>query len=164
VGLLLPTTNETARSRSRAGCQWLLVCLLSVLSVRFDFVFNVGRTYYVSPIFFLKGYVVTTKVKPQWEDVSSFSQNDKERIPNCFAIRFGDRSLKLTVHRHIHYKPDQWLASCQPDLFRQKLLESKDIEEAKVEALHRLKAMLTEITGDLDSLAPFKKTTKKTKK
>lgn len=74
-----------------------------------------------------------------WNDVSSFSQGDKERIPNCWKIKGG--KLTVTVHRHIHFKKDDWLLSCEP-WFSQHLLDSKEVEEAKNEALQKVRGAL----------------------
>ena len=67
-----------------------------------------------------------------WKNVSSFSARTKDRTPN--AWKFNARGVILTVHRHIHYPPDVWLASAEP-FFDMKELTAKDPEKAKKEAI-----------------------------
>jgi hypothetical protein len=67
-----------------------------------------------------------------WKDETSYTQGDKERIPRSW-VRW-DGLLRVTVHRHIHYPPDQWLLSCAP-WFDKRELESKDADAAKDEAV-----------------------------
>ena len=47
-------------------------------------------------------------------------------------IRLG--SFRLSIHRHIAYDPDVWLASCSHH-FSAKVLRSKNLDDAKKEAL-----------------------------
>ena len=70
-----------------------------------------------------------------WKDVSSYSQSDKERVPNCFRASAG--GIVVTVHRHIHYAKDDWLMTCDP-WFSQALLESKSADDAKAEAIQKV--------------------------
>jgi hypothetical protein len=74
-----------------------------------------------------------------WKDVSSFSQSDKERIPNCFRATGG--GVVVTIHRHIHYAKDDWLMTCEP-WFHPRVLDSKDTEDAKAEAAQKVTAAL----------------------
>jgi hypothetical protein len=67
-----------------------------------------------------------------WKDASSYSKSDTDRSPNCWVAKAGN--LRLTLHRHIHYPKDTWLLSCAP-FFDKRVLLSKDIVEAKSEAL-----------------------------
>lgn len=76
----------------------------------------------------------------KWKDKSSFSRDDQERTPNCFEARFG--GFKLVVHHHIYYPKDQWLATCHPELFTRRELQSKDLAEAQREAISMLRAEL----------------------
>lgn len=81
-----------------------------------------------------------------WKDISSFSQSDKVRTPNCFETRCG--KFRLIVH-HYHGCGDTWFASCHR-IFEQHELKSKDIEDAKVEAVELLKKILTEALESLN--------------
>jgi len=76
----------------------------------------------------------------QWKDVSSWSRTETDRSePKSWEAKIG--VFRLTVHRHIHYPPDTWLASCQPDVFDKLELRSKKIDEAKGEAVAKLKVI-----------------------
>ena len=78
----------------------------------------------------------------KWEDISSYSRNDKERIPSVWQIDIG--GLSLCVHRHIHYPKDSWLFSCDL-LFDKYELDSKNIDEAKDEAINLVKIKIEHI-------------------
>lgn len=71
-----------------------------------------------------------------WEDETTYSQNDKKRIPSIFVFYAG--KLRIVVHRHIHYPEDQWLLSCY-GIFDKYKLSHKDIKDAKNEALRIVK-------------------------
>lgn len=85
----------------------------------------------------------------KWDDTSSHSQGDKERLPNRFETRIG--AFRLVIHRHIHYPPDQWLASCHPNMFSCFELCSKDLESAKCQAVARLQSILLEAIEQITS-------------
>lgn len=70
-----------------------------------------------------------------WRDVTSFSQNAKDRTPRTWNAKFGAFNLVLT--RHMDYAPDQWTAYCH-GVFPQRAMASKDVGEAACQA----KAML----------------------
>lgn len=94
-------------------------------------------------------------MKVEWKDISTFSQSDKERKPRSFEARIG--KLRLSVHRHIHYEPDDWLMDFG-DFGTMRLLKSKDIEDAKREASDIAMEMLSDamdaIQGLIESHAP----------
>jgi hypothetical protein len=69
----------------------------------------------------------------KWSDTTSYSQSDKERIPAQFTLTL--KSIRITVHRNIHYPKDQWLLSCHRLKIDNFELKNKDIEKAKDEAL-----------------------------
>jgi hypothetical protein len=79
----------------------------------------------------------------QWKDVTSYSRDDKERIPSSFETRAGD--LRITVTRHIHYPPDVWLLSVA-EYSRLNLIElrSRDLADAQAEALTLVRTRLHE--------------------
>ncbi len=83
-----------------------------------------------------------------WKDVSSHSQNDTKRETNCMRAQAG--SVYLTVHRHIHYEKDDWLASCSP-LFDKRLLKAKELPLAMGEAEQLL---LSEARKIVDAVQP----------
>jgi hypothetical protein len=84
----------------------------------------------------------------QWKDETSYSR-EGSREPNCWAAKFGRFTLK--VHRHIHYQPDDWLASCD-NVFSQFLLKSKEIEQVKHEAIVKLRVVLEVALEDIGRL------------
>lgn len=56
--------------------------------------------------------------------------------------------FKLSITRHIHYQPDDWIANCSY-IFSRILLKNKDINLAKAEAEQKLKLILEEALKDL---------------
>lgn len=86
----------------------------------------------------------TEKTMPEWKDTSTFSQGDKVRTPNCWRISGG--GVTIILHRHIHYEKDDWLMSCEP-WFTTRMLQSKDVDDAKAEALQKVKTALSEAHG-----------------
>jgi len=70
--------------------------------------------------------------KATWEDGSSYSQGDKERIPSVWVLRAPD--IKIIVHRHVHYEKTDWLLSMD-GAFEKKVLLSSMIDNAKAEAV-----------------------------
>jgi hypothetical protein len=79
----------------------------------------------------------------KWKNVSS-KRNDNSGI---WQAHFG--KYRLTVHKHIYYPPERWLVSTHPDLFTTVLLDAKDLEGAKKEAVVMLKVALEQV---LDSI------------
>lgn len=82
-----------------------------------------------------------------WKDITTYSQNDKERIPRIWHINVGP--FRVSVHRHRHYEPDQWLLSTVPALFDCELLSSGDLEEAKCQALAKLQVACQETIDEI---------------
>lgn len=68
----------------------------------------------------------------KWQDASSCSRGDKERIPTIWHL--SECRICISVHRHIHYPKDMWLLTCEP-FFDKYELPNKDIEDAKKLAL-----------------------------
>lgn len=73
-------------------------------------------------------------------------QQDRHR--DAFVAYAG--RFHLIVHRHIHYEPDQWLASC-PGVFENNALASPDIEQAKCQAVAKLQVVLEAAIKDIVS-------------
>jgi len=80
---------------------------------------------------------------PKWKDKKR--RFDNPEIESA-ETRLG--SFRLTVHRHIHYPPDTWLASCGY-LFSQVELASKDLEQAKIQAVAKLQVILETALADI---------------
>jgi len=80
------------------------------------------------------------KTKPKtsrWEDVTSYSRNEPHGAdPRVWRTTLGP--VRLTVHRHIHYPPDTWLASAS-GMFDATPLRAKDVGEAQIEALRMVR-------------------------
>lgn len=87
-----------------------------------------------------------------WRDVTSFSQNAKDRTPRTWNAKFGAFSLVIT--RHMDYAPDQWTAYCH-GVFPQRAMASKDVREAACQAKAMLQVELeTAISEILGANAP----------
>jgi hypothetical protein len=71
----------------------------------------------------------------------------QEKIPHTWKLQIGD--FTLVLHRHIHYEPDDWLMSFE-NVINKKLLKSKDVEEAKAEALGIIKRIFEKAMKDLN--------------
>ena len=73
----------------------------------------------------------------QWKDATSYSRGERGQTePRSWEIRMGhEYVVNVTVTRHIDYGNDAWLMLCFPLFPKGKLLESKDLADAKVEAL-----------------------------
>jgi len=82
---------------------------------------------------------------PKWEDDTSYSRSETNRVPAVWGLK--TKTMRISVHRHIHYPPDMWLCSC--GLFDKLALESKDIDAAKAEALRKVHEVLTEMLKDI---------------
>lgn len=82
----------------------------------------------------------------KWKNTSSFSQGDKDRTPNCWTTKAG--RIRIVVHRHIHHAPDVWLLSCDALRIGNEL-KSRDIEDAKGEALAIVRTFLEEAIAGL---------------
>lgn len=92
----------------------------------------------------------------QWENCSTYSRGDKERIPSVWKVKVGN--LSICVHRHIHH-PGKWLLSC--DLFfNNKELKPEGIEQAKCQAVAMVQVELQKAIDDIiddlqDNSAPL---------
>ena len=76
------------------------------------------------------------KERITFKDVTSYSRRDKKKIPQTFEARIA--GVRLTVTRHIYYRPDQWVVSTSDDLIHQQPLESTDLQDAMQEAVNTL--------------------------
>lgn len=89
-----------------------------------------------------------------WRDISSFSQTDTVREPNCFELNLGG-AIRLRVHRHRAYRPDQWVVTFGA-WFDSHLLDATDLVQAQMEAArlvtNRLNAVKRELKEATDSL------------
>ena len=83
-----------------------------------------------------------------WKDISSYSRNDTKREPCTFELIA--EGVRLTVTRHIHYGPHDWIAIAEP-YFSTVVLRSQDIVGAKEEAKKLLRNCLTKSLRALDA-------------
>lgn len=88
--------------------------------------------------------------KPKWEDVSSYSQNDRERVPHTFEIRIAD--ARVIVTRWVHGEPDRWYLICPEAGMSRDLLCNRDLGEAKKEALRLVHIVFSRRMCALDRL------------
>lgn len=72
-------------------------------------------------------------MKYDWKDTTIYSQSDKDRDLQEWSIA----SLDLSVHRHIDY-PGRWLMTARGDDLQRRGLTSRNIKDAKQEALRLL--------------------------
>lgn len=82
-----------------------------------------------------------------WKDISSFSQSDKDRTPRTWRAKFGLFDLILT--RHIHYDADAWVASCEPGVFGDTVMDSKEVYDAAAQAVAALQFKLKAAIGEI---------------
>jgi len=84
----------------------------------------------------------------KWQDVTSYSQSDKERIPRTFQAQLG--VIGLTITRHKDYDADDWVFSTYPNLLYKDVLDSKDLEDAKKEALTLLEKEVMKLQASIN--------------
>jgi hypothetical protein len=84
----------------------------------------------------------------EWKDRSSFSQGDKVRTPKTFEALAG--GLQITVTRHIHHEPTDWVLICEP-FFANTVIGNGTADDAKSAALDSVRAKLR---AALDALTP----------
>ena len=82
----------------------------------------------------------------KWEDVSSYSQRDTDRKVQSVQLTLP-HGVRLVV-THLYYAPDDWFMHFYDEI-KERPLKSKDLEDAKKEAVEGIKVYLQNI---LDSL------------
>lgn len=83
-----------------------------------------------------------------WKDATSYSRDDKERLPTTFAATSGPLKLVVTSG-HIYY-PGRWVGHCQP-LFEAKLLDATTLEEAQDEVVRLVREWVNAASAGLNS-------------
>ena len=73
------------------------------------------------------------------QDVTTYSQLDKERIPAILKF-ITESGIVFRIHRHIYY-PETWLIS-SVGICDNVDLKTDDFEEAKVRGITHIKAIL----------------------
>ena len=79
--------------------------------------------------------------RPVWEDISSYSQGDKERVPNAWTLRLSPHVSITIVRNHLDH-PDSWVMHREPwfhtrDLHLPSAVEYRDEVMARAVALVR---------------------------
>ena len=80
---------------------------------------------------------------PKWKDRKRKASSDEIKESEIYLGRF-----RLTVHRHIDYPTDVWLASCT-NIFSQLELASADLGEAKCQATAKVQVILEDAIKDI---------------
>jgi len=77
----------------------------------------------------------------QWEDITSYSRGDTERIPRWWKASVT--GIRLSVgNSHIYYKDNKtWLLTCAP-WFDAKALKATNEHDAKAEGLMLVRGIL----------------------
>lgn len=82
-----------------------------------------------------------------WKDTTSYRQGERDGEPREWTLR--TEHLRVTVHHHMHYPPDQWLVSCHELNIEMMELKSKEVEKAKEEALLHVLAYVNRVSVTL---------------
>lgn len=80
-------------------------------------------------------------MRTKWKDISSYSRGDRDRTPHSWECKVA--GIRLVVTRHIHHDPSDWLVRC--GILPERVLKSKDIDDAKAEALAMLRSAAQQI-------------------
>ena len=80
----------------------------------------------------------------EWKDITSYSQHDTERVPQTWQALPG--GIELIVTRYVGM--DGWFMLCHEYGVRShQEIRGEDIEDAKVDALRRFRAMAAKAQG-----------------
>lgn len=85
----------------------------------------------------------------EWKDTSSYSRDDKIRIPSCFELSIS--SLGIRVHRHIDYPKHVWLLTCHEISINRYQLKSSESGNAQKEALEIVKRKAQQMILDIET-------------
>ncbi len=79
----------------------------------------------------------------KWKDTTSYSRGERGKVtPRSWTCEIGE--FNLCVTRHIHHDPTAWISICDGVLHSGNELESKDLEDAKQEAIDEFVAIFQE--------------------
>jgi hypothetical protein len=81
-----------------------------------------------------------------WKNISSFSRSEINREPKTWFLDLG--KFSITVTRHKDYEPDVWLM--RTELTSDYVLDSKNIEAAKIEAISIVSEKLNDVQMKLE--------------
>lgn len=86
----------------------------------------------------------------KWQDTTSYSPGDKERIPTSFTLK--GKGVRITVvNSHIYY-PGKWVTHCSSLGIDTHLLDATDLESAKEEALKLAHMKAVELLNAINDL------------
>lgn len=85
--------------------------------------------------------------KFKWEDTSSWSRGDKVSPADEFSLKLP--SMRINVHRHVHYGPTVWLMTCRALDIDKHTLTSLDLQDAQKEALQIARTVVTGMLKEL---------------
>lgn len=74
-------------------------------------------------------------MKAKWEDKSSYSQGETNRVPTVWEINVG--GVRVIVHRY--HGLEGWFGSCYEMNVQRFQLQAVELEEAKAEFIKYLK-------------------------
>jgi hypothetical protein len=77
----------------------------------------------------------------EWKDITTYSRDDKKRIPEILETKLDNFNIR--IHRHIHY-PDTWLLSCHQLAMQCIDLKTDDFNIAEISAINFLIRKLDE--------------------
>lgn len=83
----------------------------------------------------------------KWQDITTYSRDDKERKPTSFACRGPNLGIVVTCG-HRDY-PGQWVMHCSRLGIDTFLLEAKDLKSAKEEAVKVASSKIALYADDL---------------
>jgi len=78
-----------------------------------------------------------------WNDVTSYSKYDAEKVPTTFETKIGDCRI-LIIMGHIHY-PNIWIMNCHDLNIKEKMLQCVTAEEAAHLAISYCKAKVQKL-------------------
>lgn len=93
----------------------------------------------------------------KWKDVTSWSQGDtkeERKNPRTWETKCGD--IRITVTRHRHCDPTDWVLNVHTMQIDTHILESKYIDDAKREACTIVGKRLREMAKFADLIDPPK--------
>lgn len=76
-----------------------------------------------------------------WVDSTSYSRDDRERVPQTWTIKFAD-DFHVTITRHVHYPADAWLLYCPALGISHTETPYTDLEQSKAWALRGVRDRL----------------------
>ena len=93
----------------------------------------------------------------QWRDCTSYSRDDKERVPTTYEIKHGYLRIVITCG-HIYHRP-KWVLHCQTIGIDSRplshfgsiepLTSESDLDTVKTRAIEIVEARIDEINDDI---------------